>query len=50
MVDPLTRARVPFLPFNPRFTIEVINKRQREKLEKVSCTFGWANWSMDDYH
>jgi len=35
---------------NLRFIKEAINKKQIAKLERVSHTFGQANWTMDDYH
>jgi hypothetical protein len=38
------------LALNPRFTKGVVNKRQREKLERVSHSFGRADWTVDDYH
>jgi hypothetical protein len=54
----LTKVKVLLVPLNPnvqtslnlRFTIKVINKMHRVKLERVSHTFGWVNWSLDDYH
>jgi hypothetical protein len=39
-----------FAPLDPSVVVQIISKRQREKLSRVSQTLRIASWTLDDFH
>jgi hypothetical protein len=43
-------ARKCLSPLDPNVAVQIVSKRQREKLGRVSQTLKKASWTLDDFH